>query len=439
MGWWPSSRIGGDKASESMTLIRNANFSRLWGAQVLSQIAQNLLNFALIIRVFELAQHTRLANVSVALLILSFGVPSIFFAAAAGVYVDHWNRKYVLIAANFLRAILVLGYLAFEQNLIMVLLLSFLISTITQFFAPAEAASIPKLVGEKNNLLRANSLFIFTLYASFIIGYSASAPVIAALGPSGPYYLTALMFALSGVLVTWLPSLKAERRQSVAFWRVVKSTGGEIKRNWRIIRTNHNLAFPIAQLTITQATVGMLLALAPALALAVLHTPIKNAAHVLVIPAGVGMVIGVLALSHLDRHYSRLRLMSLCLIAAGAMLFALGLSGQLYRVVGGHTLATVAQVGWIVAILVFALGFMNAVVSSAAQTLIQENTTDETRGKVFGALNMMVNIAATLPIFFASIIADFTSVTKVVSVLGISLLIYAVGQWYILHIRRGLA
>src|ERR1035437_2968760 len=83
-----------------------ADFSRLWSAQALSQVVQNLLNFALIIRVFQLAQGTRLANVSVALLILSFGVPSIFFAAAAGVYVDHWNKKLVLVAANFLRAFL---------------------------------------------------------------------------------------------------------------------------------------------------------------------------------------------------------------------------------------------------------------------------------------------------------------------------------------------
>src|ERR1700745_827284 len=98
------------------SLYFNRNFTRLWSAQILSQIAQNLLNFALIIRVFDLAQGTRVANIAVALVILSFGVPSIFFAAAAGVYVDHWNKKAVLVVANFLRAFLVLGYLIFEHN-----------------------------------------------------------------------------------------------------------------------------------------------------------------------------------------------------------------------------------------------------------------------------------------------------------------------------------
>ncbi len=439
MGWWPKYRVRGVSAAAAASdaLIRNTSFSSLWGAQVLSQVAQHLLNFALIIRVFELAQHTRLANISVALLILSFGVPSIFFAAAAGVYVDRWNRKWVLVVANFMRALLVLGYLLFEQNLAMVLILSFLIATATQFFAPAEAASIPALVSEKH-LLRANSLFIFTMYASFIVGYSASAPVIALLGSDGPYYLTALMFAGAGLLTLALPSLKAASRKVVRLGGIVRTTVQEVNQNWRIIRSNRNLSFPIAQLTITQATVGVMLALAPALSLAVLHTPIQNASHVLVIPAGIGMVVGVLMLGRLAVGHTKVRLITVCLIVAAGMLVLLGLTGQLHRPVRGQELASLNQIGWVVALIVLLLGVMNAIVSSAAQTLLQEHTTDETRGKVFGALNMMVNIAAVVPIFFAGILADFTSPTKVVFVLGMGLFMYAIGQWYYLHVRHKL-
>jgi MFS family permease len=429
--WWPTQRlkVGG----ESTLLINNANFSRLWAAQGLSQIAQNMLNFALIIRVFDLAQGTRLANVSVALVILSFGVPSIFFAAAAGVYVDHWNRKHVLVIANLLRALLVLGYLFVEHNLALVLLLSFLISSITQFFAPAEAASIPVLVGKKN-LLRANSLFIFTMYASFMVGYASSAPVIGMFGSKGPYFLTSIMFLLATLLVAGLPSMKSRKRQAVKFWSLIKMTRHEVVQNWHIIRTNHKLSFPILQLTITQAIVGVILALAPALSLAVLKTPIQNASQVLIIPAGLGMILGVVAVGKLASKYPRIRLISVSLIIAAATLFMLGLSGLLHRSIGGHS-ATIAQIGAYVALLLIVLGFMNAVVSSAAQTLLQENTTDETRGKVFGALNMMVNIAATLPILFAGILADLTGVTKVVGFIGFALLVFAIGQYYVLRSR----
>jgi MFS family permease len=423
-------------ATQNLSVVRDPNFNRLWAAQVLSQIAQNLLNFALIIRVFQLAQGTRLANVSVALLILSFGIPSIFFAAAAGVYVDHWNKKVVLVVANFLRAFLVLGYLVFEHNLALVLLLSFLISTTTQFFAPAESAAIPALVTSKQ-LLRANSLFIFTLYASFIIGYSGSAPVIALLGPSGPYFVTAVMFALAGLCVSFLPNIHVKESAGMPFKKVVRYTGREIIRNWHLIRSNHNLSFPILQLTITQASLGVLLALAPALALAVLHTQLQNASHYLIIPAGLGMVIGVVGIGHLVKRLTKTRIIALGLLVAAAALVLLGFTNQLGRVSHhGHHLVNGTQVGLTVAALVLVLGLMNALVSAAAQTILQESTTDANRAKVFGALGMMINIAATLPIFFAGILADLTSVTQVIGALGALLLVFALGQYWWLH-RRG--
>jgi MFS family permease len=419
--------------SDAVSVARNPNFNRLWAAQVLSQIAQNLLNFALIIRVFQLAQHTRVANIAVALLILSFGVPSIFFAAAAGVYVDHWNKKHVMVVANFLRAFLVLGYLIFEHNLLLVYLLSFLISSTTQFFTPAEAAAIPALVTKKQ-LLRANSLFVFTLYASFIVGYSASAPVIAAFGPSGPYVVTAVMFVLAGILVSLLPSLHIPEAAATPFKRVVRYTAHEIVRNWRLIRSNHNLSFPILQLTITQASLGVLLALAPAMSVAVLDTPIQNASQFLIIPAGLGMVLGVISIGQLAKRYSKTRVISIGLIIASAALVLLGASSRLHVLLQGRTALVGLIVGLCVAALILSLGFMNALVSAASQTILQENTTESTRGKVFGALGMMVNIAATLPILFAGVLADLTTVNTVIAGLGLGLLIFALYQYW--HLRR---
>lgn len=421
--------------TDDVSVVRNTDFNRLWGAQILSQIAQNLLNFALIIRVFQLAEGTNLANVSVALLILSFGIPSIFFAAAAGVYVDHWNKKKVLVVVNFLRAFLVLGYILFENNLYMVLLLSFVISSTTQFFMPAEAASIPALV-KKSQLLKANSLFVFTMYASFIVGYSASAPVIASFGPHGPYVLTALMFALAGVLVTLLPNLHIKESVGMPFLRIVRYTGHELRANWQLIRSNHNLSFPIVQLTVTQSVLGVILALAPALSQAILNIPIQNSSHFLIFPAGIGMVLGVLLIGRLTKHWSRIRLIATGLVVAGGALTLLGLSNRLHGLSGSAELLAHYQIGLVVAPLILILGFMNAVVSVASQTVLQEHTSESSRGKVFGALGMMVNIAATLPVLFAGILADLTSVQMVITVLGALLLTFSGAQYALLR-RRG--
>lgn len=409
--------------ARALTVARNPQFAKLWSAQILSQIAQNLLNFALIIRVYELAAQTQFANVSVSLLILSFAVPSIFFAAIAGIYVDHWNRRNVLVVTNILRAVLVLGYLVVEQNLWLVLALSFVISAITQFFVPAEAASIPTLVNNRS-LVAANSLFLFTLYAAFIVGYSAAAPVLAVFGPQAPYLLTSGMFGLAGLLCYILPALNAQA-SDIKFAAVVRQTKRGLLDNWRAIRSDQNLYFPILELSLTQTMVGVLMALAPALSLAVLGVRLVDASHVLIIPAGAGMVIGVLVIGRLLSRYSKLTVSSWSLLVAGLCLAALGLSGRV--------LSTPAAIGGIVALLMLILGGMNAIISVASQTQLQENTTDATRARVFGALNMVVNIAATLPIFMAGILADLLSVTQVVLAAGLLVLGFAVLQLALLY------
>lgn len=411
----------------AISVARNANFNRLWGSQILSQVAINLLNFALIIRVYQLAQGTRFANISVALLILSFGLPSVLFAAAAGVFVDHWNKRLVLMIVNFLRALLVLGYIVFEQNLWVVLALSFGISVATQFFVPAEAAAIPRFVTARQ-LLRANALFVFTMYASFIVGYSASAPTIALLGSYGPYLVTAAMFAIAGLLDYFLPNMVSKQVSRISASKLVRYTWREVNTNWRLIRTNHNLAFPIVQLTIGQALLAVVMALAPALAIALVGVPIEKSSHYLIIPAGVGLVVGVAIVERLASRVGKTRLIAAGVVLAGACLVALSLTQRLRISVAGHPLLTSDQSGAVVAVIVFVLGMVNAMVSVAAQTILQENTTDSSRGKVFGALSMLINVAATAPVLFVGVLADLTSVTAVILMVGATLLAFGIFQ-----------
>jgi MFS family permease len=212
----------------------------------------------------------------------------------------------------------------------------------------------------------------------------------------------------------------------------VKYTHDEVLRNWRTIRANHNLSFPILQLTITQATLGIMLALAPALSVAVLHAPIQDSSHYLVIPAGIGMVLGVVSVGRLTKRWAKIRLIAVGMILGAGALTLLGLSSFLHNAFAEAAESgpgPVVSIGLIVASIILVLGFLNALISAAAQTVLQENTTEASRGKVFGALNMLVNIAATLPIFFAGILADLTSVNTVIGFLGIVLLGFAIWQY----------
>lgn len=407
---------------EYIRTIRHLNFTKLWLAQILSQVAANLLNFALIILVYNLTLESRFANFSVSLLVLSFAVPAILSAPIAGAYVDHWDRKKVLVATNALRTFLVLLYIPAANNLIWILLLTFVIAVVGQFFMPAEAAAIPRTV-PKRQLLTANSLFVFSLYASFMVGYSAAGPAVAVFGDHGAYYVTAIMFGLATVFTAWLPRLDVDKKTTkLPRLHLIR----QLKENWQIITAHPDRSFALSQMTITQGMVFVLITLAPALSLAVLKVPLQQASHFIIIPVGVGMVVGVVALGFLNKKIGRRRIIEASLLMSGVALTLLGLSGQLYRTYHGEPLADMVNVGLIVGGIMLVLGAMNSVINATAQTLLQETTDDHNRGRVFSSLQMLINVASTVPVFVTGILADLISVTKVVSILGALLFLYAV-------------
>jgi MFS family permease len=408
---------------EYLATIRQINFARLWSAQILSQVAANLLNFALIILVYDLTVGSRFASFSVSLLVLSFAIPSIFAAPAAGTYVDFWDRKKVLVISNLLRGILVLMYIPAQNNLTAILALTFIIATITQFFLPAEAATIPKVVPQKY-LLSANSLFVFTMYAAFLVGYSASGPAVAHFGKDGSYYLTAAMFLTAALAVVMIPPQEVlKKAKKLPKLHLIN----HIKDNWKIVTAHPDRFFALIQLAIIQGIVFILITLAPALSLELLKTPLQQASHVLIIPVGIGMVLGVLIIGTLTKRYTKRQIIEACLVLTGAALFALGLSTWFYSIAAGtehHSTVIAANVGLITGTIMLMLGVMNALVSTAAQTMLQETTDDANRGKVFSSLQMLINIAATIPVVFTGLLADLLHVNTVIAIIGVALLGY---------------
>ncbi len=399
-------------------ILTKGHFWKLWGSQAVSLIAQNLLNYTLIIRAAELSQGTPLENVSVALVILAFGVPSILFAAVAGVYVDTWSRKRVLLISNLIRAALLLSYLFVETNLILMLIVTFLVSTVTQFFAPAEGAAIPRLV-DKKNLVSANALFVSTFYLAFIIGYVSAAPLLSAFGVTVSYVTASVMFAAAAALIAILPNIGGHHKdvKAPSLGEGTRHMIGALKQNTKVILEKRALYFPIAQLMFVQAIISVLLVFAPAVSLALLKGPLKDTSMYLVLPAAIGMAIGIGIVARLAKRFTSNQIMKVGILFAGVAMLGIGLAGQLYRDNGVLPL-TVTQVSFVVAGLVLVVGMSNAIVSIVGQTTLQQGTVDADRGKVFGALNMMLNIALTIPVFFAAVAADLLSVTKVISLVG---------------------
>ena len=140
-GW-----VGGTKmrlpSLPDRSVWRNGPFVRLWVAQALTQTTQNAIWYALLV----LVEDTSHSTTQLGLTILSVVIPSVFFGVPAGVYVDRWDKRMVLVISNLGRALIVVGYVLFGSVLALLYLVSFAFSMASQFFAPAELAMIPAVV-----------------------------------------------------------------------------------------------------------------------------------------------------------------------------------------------------------------------------------------------------------------------------------------------------
>jgi MFS family permease len=163
-----------DSTGESPLLVfRNAGFLRLWLSQAATQIGGNMVLFGLTVLVVDSTK----SSAAVSVLVLTFLVPAVLFSAVAGVYVDRFDRRIILVATNLLRGIAFIALYLVGTHFALILLLNFTISTITVFFAPAELAMIPFLV-PRRQLLAANGIFTLTLNGAFAIGFALLGPLV---------------------------------------------------------------------------------------------------------------------------------------------------------------------------------------------------------------------------------------------------------------------
>ena len=167
---------------------------------------------------------------------------------------------------------------------------------------------------------------------------------------------------------------------------------------------------------------------------------------VLLLPAGLGMVGGVIAVGRLGRRFKRELLIDRALVVAGICLLAFsllpGLADRLAGAPSETTEAIAAATGFsslvlFEMLLAFAIGVANAFLIVPSQTLLQEQSTEQIRGRVLSAFFTVSNAAALLPILFAGVLGDLFGVARVLA--AIALLILAVSAQAEWARRRGLA
>ena len=429
--------------SDAPGVLKSRSFLYLWIAQALSQTALNATVYILIVQIEELTS----SSTALGVLILSFILPSVIMGVAAGVFVDRWPKKRVLLITNVLRAVIVTGFVLVSGNYWLVLVANLAYSAVSQFFAPAEIASIPAVV-PKQQLLVANGLFNLTMSAAQLAGFVFVGPVlIKSLGESLVFVVLAASYGVCAVLISMMrmeePELKKRDMDLRTGW--AKEVIHELREGWRLLVKERSISLSVFHLTLMNSLILVIGMLAPGYVSRVLGIRADDAVFVMA-PAGIGMLVGISMLPRLTQRWSKEFTSLVGIFMTACVLFLLAgvgvigtflMSHGFLRYIGAFALPEAAGVVFLVMGLALLLGIGYALANVSAQTLVQERTPFDLRGRVFATQLAFANTAAVFPLLFLGSLADIVGINQVSILAGTVVL--AAGVFSALQSRRNLS
>ena len=383
----------------------------LWLGQLLSQLADRLFIYVLVILAYNITQK----NIGVAVPMLAFGIPSVLFGSVAGVLVDWWHRKNILVVSDLLRGALILLILFpfVQQSLLLIFIVSFLIYSVSQVFAPAEISAIPELVA-KHNLIVANSLFMSTWMASAVVGFGIGAPLVVFFGEDATFMIAAALYFLSAFFVFLVPLVHRERREAPSLAVAWK----DFVAGFEFVRRKIIINYSLMKMFIVTSALAVVSVLAISFANEYLGIGVRNFGY-LVVVAGLGMFAGVGVLGWLNRHFKKGTISISGFIFSGIMLMCIAFTRSV-----GYALS-----------FAFFLGVGNALITASLQTILQENVPRQMRGRLFGIQNMLINSAFTLPVVVFGALADIVGIKAVLILTGIIVLLTGFSGFFIPKFR----
>ncbi len=374
-----------------LAVLSNVGFLFLWVGQLTSQLADRIFVYVLMVIIYQ-STHS---NLGVSLPLLAFGIPSVLISPWAGILADRFNRKWILVISDLLRGLLILLIIPLiATSLLWIFVVSLLVYTAAQFFAPAETSSIPELV-EKHNLIVANSLFMITWMASSVVGLGLGAPIVNILNENKTLFVSAVLYFVSTAAILLIPIKPVEQKL------VKNHVLADIRTGFEFIRRNQVVSVALFKLFVAAAAVATLSVLSLSYASDVLHIGERNFGY-LIIVIGAGMLVGMFTLEKL-RHYFKLG----TIVIAGFLMSGLVLVGL--TLVSDLKLALLP---------IFLLGLGNIYITSSIQTILQHKVPRQIRGRVFGVQNMLVNSAFTLPVVVFGFAADLWGILPALAALG---------------------
>ena len=380
---------------EPWRVFGTGSFFRLWLSQVLSSLGDWIGLLAILALANTISESNAAA---LSLVMVARMLPGFVLAPLVGALVDRLDRKRVMVVTDVGRAVL-LALLPFVNNLLGLVLASFILELFALFRGPATAATVPHLVPEEH-LPQANSLSLVAAFGTFPLG----ALVFAGLAGLAQFfngfeyvsldreqlalYFDAAAFAVSALITMTLPIPKAhigESRQRIK----VTQTLRDIKEGVQFIAGHELVRGVIYGLAGGLLGGGMIIPLGPVFSNRVLHEG-TSGFGLLMFALGLGAAIGVIGLVLLQKRAPLETVFWAAIVTTGAgIVAAASFSALVAAMFVTILVGAAAGTGYV-------SGF----------TLLQRFSRDELRGRTFAALYTLIRVCLLLSLTATPLLAS---------------------------------
>jgi len=349
-------------------IFRNRSFVYLWTGQLISTIGDALTSLAAGIIVFQVTHS--ILNVGVMLMVSS--VPTLVFGLVAGVFVDRFDRKTIMVLSVVLQAGLVAAVplsLALTNSIFWLYLIVLLSASVRQFFDPANDSVLPEIASDEE-LAAANSLMAIAQFGSTAIGF-ALAGLLISNNQELVFWFDAVTFLFAGFMISRVTVKPLETEERTSIGDIIRNLGvgagfifrTPVLRSATILRTPAMIVFGLQNVLLLPFALEVLKA-----------TEFEYGLQEGI--TSVGFVIGSLLMA---RYAERLREGSWLVLS----FLGMGIAGLLYALSNNI---------WMAIALIGVSGVLNAPSFVASRLINQRNTPREMRGRVFSTTYLIRDV-----------------------------------------------
>ncbi len=420
-------------ADAVLPLLQQRPFRMLSYTRFFSRVAQNAINFGLVLLINEETGKAFLSS----LLVLALVVPSTVAGILAGTAADVLPKRLLVLLGHAVRAAVCLYFLRDTGGVASYYVVAVLLATATQFASSAEGAILPAIV-ERTAYARANAISHAVGGAAQLVGLGVLAPLVLRVvdSPRTLFGICAGLFAVAAVQAVMIGRTTSPKRQEI---------GGSEPRGrwwlagWRAMQADRLVMRAALELTLISTALIIISGLIPKYIEDVLDLPVDIGAVILT-PAAIGVVLGLRVASFLAHRVPHALLSTVGFLSFTVLLALLAFVNKEADFLGGYGfLSWLNDIrigkfdgGGVMAMVIVApLGFSYALVNVAAQTVLDDRVPLHLRGRVGATQAAMSALASSLPVLVAGALGDTVGVPPVIASVAI-----AIGLIAIVNLRQ---